>query len=62
MAQKCIEVWHMVVKCKKGGWVNSTKIKWLAGWAGIEAPLKCTLGEVECSLWAAELEYADLVP
>ena len=52
----------MVVKSKKGGRVNSAKIKWLARRAGIEAPLRCTPGEVERSLWAAELEYAALVP
>ena len=52
----------MVVKCKKGGQVNSAKIKWLARRAGIEAPLWCTPGDVERSLWAAELEYAALVP
>ena len=62
VAQKCIGVWCMVVKHKKGGQVNSTKIKWLAGWAGIEAPLLCTLGEVEHSLWAVELEYTALIP
>ena len=62
VAQKCIGVWCMVVKHKKGGQVNRTKIKWLAGWAGIEAPLLCTLGEAERSLWAVELEYAALVP
>ena len=53
MAWKHIGVWHMVVKSKKGGKVNSAKIKWLAHQAGIEAPLLCSLGEVEHSygLW-----------
>ena len=62
VAQKHIGVWHMVVKCKKGGKVNSAKIKWLACQAGIEAPLLGSLWEAECSLQAAKLKYATLVP
>ena len=62
VARKCIGVWHIVVKSKKGGKVNSTKIKWLACQAGIKAPLVCSPWEAECSLWAMELEYATLVP
>ena len=62
MAQKHIGVWQMVIKGKKGGWVNSAKIKWLAARAGIKAPQWCMIEEAEQSLWVVELAYADLIP